>query len=98
MTADHQDKGEWARTSDEGIVPAAPAGSDARDEERDDDQELGGEVTGRTASDEPATEAGIDPESGDEADATSDGGPDLEPGGEPDLRDAGIASTEEDQG
>ena len=81
-----EEKGDWAEVADEGIVPPEDGG---------EDPELGTEVTGRTADDdEPATEAGIDPEGGDEADATSDGGPDIE--GEPDLRDAGIASTDSD--
>ena len=55
-----------------------------------------------TGSDEPATETGIEPSAGDNADATSDGGPDLPPDGvEPDLKDAattlpqpGVGSTD----
>jgi hypothetical protein len=92
MTMEDEEKGEWAEVADEGVVPA----EDGADE-RGEDPELGTEVTGRTADDdEPATEAGIDPEGGDEADATTDGGPDIEREAEPDLRDAGIASTDND--
>jgi hypothetical protein len=90
MAASEEDKGEWAEVAEEGLVPPED-GADNPGE----DPELGSEVTGRTAADdEPATEAGIDPEGGDEADATTDGGPDLEGDAEPDLRDAGIASTD----
>ena len=54
-----------------------------------DDPELGSEVLGRTTgSDEPTTEDGVDPSSGDNADATSDGGPEVPEGAEPDLKDA----------
>jgi hypothetical protein len=75
-------KGEWAATAAEGIVPAELGGSDAP--ERDDDAALG-ETTG---SDEPATEAGIDPAAGDAADATTDGGAERPRDAEPDLKDA----------
>ena len=86
MAASDEEKGEWAEVAEEGIAPA---------EEGGDDPQLGTDVTGRTADDdEPATEGGVDPEGGDEADATTDGGPDTEGGGEPDLRDAGIAATD----
>ena len=55
----------------------------------DEDPELGSPVLGETTgSDEPATERGIDPSGGDEADATSDGGAELPEGAEPDLKDA----------
>jgi hypothetical protein len=78
-----ENKGEWAETADEGIVPAEP--------EQEDD------VLGKTTgSDEPATDEGVDLEAGDDADATTQGGPDLEPGAEPDLKDAGLASTDDD--
>jgi hypothetical protein len=97
MAASDQDKGEWARTAEEGIVPAEDGGTDAPEEMLGDDPELGSEVTGRPADDDaPATEDGIDLGAGDEADATADGGPDLEEGPEPDLRDAGLASTDND--
>jgi hypothetical protein len=92
MAASDQDKGEWAETAEEGIVPPED-GADHPGE----DPELGSEVTGRTAADDtPATEEGIDREGGDEADATRDGGPEVEKGAEPDLRDAGLASTDSD--
>ena len=44
-----------------------------------------GETTG---SEEPVTEAGIDPAAGDAADATTDGGAERPDGAEPDLKDA----------
>jgi hypothetical protein len=51
---------------------------------------LGGAVLGRPAGSEaPATESGIDPSAGDNADATSHGGTDVPAGAEPDLKDAG---------
>jgi hypothetical protein len=91
MAEREEDKGEWAEVAEEGVVPPEDGADHAGK-----DPELGTEVTGRTAEDDkPATEAGIDPEGGDEADATTDGGPDPEAReGEPDLRDAGIASTD----
>ncbi len=96
-SADRENKGEWAETADEGIVPAELGGSDAPPEMLDDDPELESEVVGRTTgSDEPATEDGVDLEAGDDADATTQGGPDLDAGAEPDLKDAGLASTDDD--
>ena len=89
--AEVREKGEWAETAAEGIVPAELGGSDAPRELLEEDPELGSEALGETTgSDEPATERGIDPSAGDEADATTDGGPaPTEEGGEPDLKDAG---------
>jgi hypothetical protein len=72
-----EDKGEWAETADEGIVPDE-LGSD-------EDAAVLGRTTG---SDEPATEEGVDLNAGDEADATADGGVELPEGAEPDLKDA----------
>jgi len=67
-------KGEWAETAAEGIVPAELGGSDAPREMLAEDPELGSAVLGEsTGSDEPATESGIDPSAGDEADATTGG-------------------------
>jgi hypothetical protein len=88
--AEAREKGQWAATAIEGLVPAELGGSDAPREMLAEDPELGSSVLGRTTgSDEPATEDGIDPSGGDDADATSDGGPDLPPRGvEPDLKDA----------
>ena len=80
-----EDKGQWAETADEGVVPDE-LGEDAQ---QAPDPELGSEALGRTTgSDEPATEEGIDREAGDDADATSDGHVELPEGAEPDLKDA----------
>ena len=45
----------------------------------------------RPAPDEPATESGVDLSGGDNADAVTDGGPDLPDDAEPDLKDAPTA-------
>ena len=85
-----EDKGEWAETAEEGVVPAELGGSDAPREMLDEDPELESAVLGRTTgSDEPATEGGIDLGAGDEADATSDGGSEPPEGVEPDTKDIG---------
>ena len=82
MTGD--EKGEWAEVADEGIVPDELSGED----------ESG--PVGRTAeTDEPATDAGIDPRGGDEADATRDGGAEPPADAEPDLKDVAAASREQ---
>jgi hypothetical protein len=87
--AEIQEKGPWSEVAAEGIVPAEAGGSDAPRELLDDDPQLGSEVLGETTgTDEPATEAGIDPAAGDQADATTDAGPERTQGGEPDLKDA----------
>jgi hypothetical protein len=87
--AEARAKGPWAAKADEGVVPADLGGSDAPREMLADDPELGSSVLGATTgSDEPATEAGVDPAGGDDADATSDGGPRRPSDAEPDLRDA----------
>jgi hypothetical protein len=92
-----REKGMWAGTASEGIVPAELGGSDAPREMLAEDPELGSSVLGvTTASDEPATEDGIDPGGGDNADATSDGGPDLPQKAEPDLKDAATAAAQAD--
>ncbi len=72
-----KDRGEWAETADEGIVPDELGA--------DEDDAVLGRTTG---SDEPATEEGVDLSAGDDADATSDGGVELPDGAEPDLKDA----------
>jgi hypothetical protein len=83
------EKGPWAETAQAGIVPAELGGSDAPPELRPEDPELGSAVVGRAAaSGEPATETGIDAAAGDRADAVTDGGADVPPGAEPDLKDA----------
>jgi hypothetical protein len=72
-----EDKGDWAETADEGIVP----------DELSSDEDAG--YVGReAASDEPATEDGVDLSAGDEADATTQGGQNRPDDAEPDLRDA----------
>ena len=84
-----REKGPWAETAQDGIVPAEQGGSDAPREMLDDDPELESSVLGRpAASPEPATEGGIDLSAGDQADAVTDGGPDLPDDAEPDLKDA----------
>jgi hypothetical protein len=84
-----REKGSWAEQAQEGVVPGDLGGSDAPPEIQPDDPELGSQVQGRRAvSDEPATRTGIDPTGGDQADAVTDGGPDVPEGVEPDLKDA----------
>jgi hypothetical protein len=84
-----REKGPWAETTRDGVVPAELGGSDAPDERLPEDPELGSAALGAPASSEaPATESGIDREAGDHADATSHGGPEVPAGGEPDLKDA----------
>ena len=79
------DKGEWAEVADEGIVP----------DELSSDDEAG--PVGRTAeSQEPATEEGVDPRGGDQADAVRDGGPEVPEGVEPDLKDAAATQIQKD--
>ena len=81
MTGD--EKGQWAEVADEGIVP----------DELSDEDESG--PVGRTAeTDEPATEEGIDPGAGDNADATRDGGAKPPADAEPDLKDVAAAARE----
>ena len=64
-----REKGEWAARADEGVVPAELGGSDAQKEMLDEDPELGSGVLGETTgSEEPATETGIDPAGGENAD------------------------------
>jgi hypothetical protein len=93
-----RDKGPWAAKASEGVVPAELGGSDAPREMLDDDPELGSGVLGSTTgSDEPATETGVDPAGGDNADATTDGGPKRPAAGEPDLKDAASPSRQVDR-
>jgi hypothetical protein len=85
MTHD-DDKGEWAKTADEGVVP------DALGEDRlgGKEPQLSSAVTGETTGDDtPATEEGIDLSAGDDADAVTDGGQKPPKGAEPDLKDVG---------
>jgi hypothetical protein len=91
--AEAREKGDWAGKADEGVVPAQLGGSDAPREMLGEDPELGSSVLGQTTgSDEPATESGIDLSAGDNADAVSDGGPDVPADAEPDLKDVGAAA------
>lgn len=84
-----REKGAWAAKAQEGVVPGELGGSDAPAELLPEDPELGSSVLGRPVkSDEPATETGVDLHGGDAADATSDGGPEVPEGAEPDLKDA----------
>jgi len=98
-------KGPWAAMAAEGVVPAELGGSDAPDELQADDPQLSSSVLGSTTgSDEPATDAGVDTESGERADAVSDGAPpdavladdDAEPEHEPDLKDAALGPRQSD--
>ena len=90
--AEAREKGQWAGTVADGMVPAELGGSDAPAELLAEDPDLGSSVLGATTgSQEPATEEGIDLHAGDHADATSDGGPETSQGVEPDLRDAATA-------
>jgi hypothetical protein len=92
-----REKGQWAETADEGLVPADLGGSDAPREMLEEDPELGSSVLGQTTgSSEPATEGGVDPSGGDNSDALTDGGPDLAEGAEPDVRDIGAAARQTD--
>jgi hypothetical protein len=95
--AEVREKGPWSEVAAEGIVPAEAGGSDAPPEMLAEDPQLESTVLGATtASDEPATESGIDPSAGDEADAIADGGPELPEGAEPDLKDAAAARRQVD--
>jgi hypothetical protein len=93
--AEAREKGEWAATAAEGVVPAELGGSDAP-HDRDDDV---GPALGRTTgSDEPATAEGIDRTAGDAADAVTDGGANPPDEAEPDLKDAAAARRQVDKG
>jgi hypothetical protein len=93
-----REKGPWAAKADEGVVPAQLGGSDAPSEMLPDDPQLDSSVLGATTgSDDPATETGVDPAGGDNADATSHGGPERPEGVEPDLKDAAGPSRQVDR-
>ena len=92
--AEAREKGEWAGTAADGIVPAELGGSDAPRELLDEDPQLGSDVLARTTgSDAPATEDGIDRSGGDRADALTDGGATPPEDAEPDVKDIGAASS-----
>jgi len=94
-----REKGPWAATASDGIIPAELGGSDAPREMLGDDPQLGSGVLGETTgSNEPATDTGIDEGGGDEADAVTDGGPELPDLAEPDLKDAASAAVRRDGG
>ena len=96
--AEAREKGEWAGTAQDGIVPADLGGSDAPREMLDEDPQLGSDVLGRTTgSDEPATDGGIDASAGDDADATADGGPRLPESAEPDTKDVAAAAVQREK-
>ncbi|MDP9256202.1 MAG: hypothetical protein M3Q31_06575 [Actinomycetota bacterium] len=96
--AEVREKGQWAGSAAEGMVPAELGGSDAPRELLGDDPELGSSVLGRTTgSDEPATEDGVDLSGGENADATADGGPEVRDGEEPALKDAVTAQLQADK-
>jgi hypothetical protein len=93
-----REKGEWAASAQEGVVPAELGGSDAPPEMLDDDPELGSSVLGQTTgSEQPATDEGIDPDGGERADAVTDGGAAPPRDGEPDLRDAAAGPRQADR-
>jgi len=98
--AEARAKGDWVDTAKEGIVPAELGGSDAPPEVLgDEDPGYSDAALGRTTgSDEPATEAGIDPAAGDNADATRDGGPEMPKDAEPDTKDVAAAAQRPGQG
>jgi hypothetical protein len=90
--AEVREKGQWANSAAEGMIPAELGGSDAPRELLGDDPELGSAVLGvTTGSEEPATEDGVDLSGGDNADATDDGGPEVREGVEPALKDVAAA-------
>jgi hypothetical protein len=91
--AEAREKGPWAGTVGEGIVPAELGGSDAPAEMLEDAPDVKDDALGRTTgSNEPATDGGIDPEAGDNADAMAHGGPELPDSGEVDTKDVGQAA------
>ena len=95
--AEAREKGEWAETADEGIVPAEEGGSDAPREMLADDPQLGSSVLGdTTGSEEPATDEGVDLSGGENADATTDAGPEPPADAEPDQKDAAAAKRQAD--
>jgi hypothetical protein len=92
-----QAKGPWAAKAAEGVVPAELGGSNAPSDLQAEDPELGSSVLGATTgSDESATDTGVEVSGGDDADATSDGGPDTDHSGEPDLKDAAAGPRQAD--
>jgi hypothetical protein len=89
--AEAREKGDWAATAADGVVPAELGGSDAP---QPDDDALLGRTTG---SHEPATAEGIDRTAGDAADSVTDGGANPPEDAEPDLRDAAAGPRQVDK-
>ena len=85
--AEASEKGDWAATAADGVVPPELGGSDAPADDRDPGL-VGSALGETTGSDAPATADGIDHAAGDAADAVTDGGPERVAAGEPDLKDA----------
>jgi hypothetical protein len=91
--AEAREKGPWAGTVGDGIVPADLGGSDAPAEMLEDAPDMSDDALGRTTgSNEPATDDGIDRAAGDNADATAHGGPELRESGEVDTKDVAQAA------
>jgi hypothetical protein len=96
--AETREKGPWAGTSGDGIIPADLGGSDAPAEMLEDAPGMKDDALGRTTgSGEPATDGGIDPTAGDGADATADGGPELPEAGDVDTKDVAQAAIKRDR-
>ena len=93
------EKGPWAAKAAEGVVPAELGGSDAPREMLDDDPELGSSVLGATTGLRRAGHRGAASirDRGRSADATTDGGPEVPSGVEPDLKDAASGARQVDR-
>jgi hypothetical protein len=87
--AEAREKGDWAASAADGVVPPELGGSDAPPDGRDPGP-VGAALGETTGSDVPATDSGVDRSAGDAADAVTDGGPERVAGGEPDLKDAAL--------
>jgi hypothetical protein len=93
-----REKGPWGGTAGEGIVPAELGGSDAPPEMLEDAPGMDDAALGRTTgSNEPATDGGIAPSAGDNADATTHGGPDVPESGDVDTKDVAQAAIQRDR-
>ena len=93
-----REKGEWAGTASEGSSRRSSADPTPRPRCSTDDPSWEAPRLGRTTgSDEPATDGGIDPAAGDNADATTDGGPRLPDGAEPDTKDVAAAAVQREK-
>lgn len=93
--SEYGEKGDAADVATDGIVPAGLGGSDApADLHQAPTPEMGTEVLGGYASDPDvtATDGGVDLSAGDNADATTNGGPDRVEG----TPDASAVQTQPD--